>query len=104
MTIGESPDTVTVTVLTPPTLPSVQVPTEVELDAVVVGELASVPPPAVTAIVIGTPPMVFPPASLTENVGADARARPAVAVATDISVAIEAGTAGSVPPVQPEIA
>ena len=105
MTMGERPGTVTVTVLTPATLPSVHVPTEVgDPDAVVVGELASVPPPAVTVIVIGTPPMVFPLASFTENVGDVASTSPAVAVGIDMSAEIEAGTAGSVPPEQPDSA
>lgn len=102
--IGERLPTVTVTVFTPAILPSVHAPIEVGEPAdVVVGEFASVPPPAVTAIVIGTPPMVFPLPSFTEKVGADARGRPAVPVVILTSAEIEAGTAGSVPLEQPAI-
>jgi hypothetical protein len=72
-------------------------------ESVDVGELESVPPPAVTATVTGTPPRIFPPASFTENVGELPRTRPAVADGVFDAAAIEAGTAGSVPLLQPEI-
>jgi hypothetical protein len=90
--------------LTPATFPSVQLPTEVAPEDEVVGALVSVPPPAVTLSVIGTPLSALPLPSFTVNVGDVASGNPAVAVDTDMSAAIEAGTAGSVPFEQPAIA
>ena len=72
-------------------------------DAVDVGALAIVPPPAVTVTVTGTPPRIFPLPSFTEKVGAVVNANPAVAEGVVEPASIDVGTAGSVPPEQPQI-
>ena len=94
---GESSPTVTVSVFAPAVRPSVQVPTGVGDPEVVVPEVpVMVPPPAVTAMVNGTPPMIAPLASSTENVGAVVNASPAVPLGRLPATCTDLGIGGSV--------